>query len=96
MVGAQTPCINTYFECLQRQLLELEQALKEGPFSKSRTISLTTVNVVVVASFDPKTLVYVNEKMLDSIEVFSQFVKCIVPLAFIVPLGDANGKVYTS
>ena len=82
-------CIHTYLERLQRQLLEREQAPKEGPFSERRTMSKTVRLTIVV----PKMFFYVNVKILDSLEVFSQFVKCIVPLAFIVSLGDANIEV---
>ena len=44
----------------------------------------------------PKSFSHVNVKFLDSLEVFSQFLKCIVPFAFVLSLGDANVKVYTS
>lgn len=92
MVDARRACIHTYLERLQRQLVELEQALKEGPLSKSRTISTS----VVVGFVVPKILFYVNVKILDSLEVFSQLVKCTVPLTFIVSHKDVNSEVYTS
>ena len=91
MPVARMACIHTYLECLQRQFLELEQSLKEGPFSNSRTMSKSVANIA-----HPKMFSHINVKILESLEVSSQFVKCIVPLAFVISLGDANVKVYTS
>ena len=80
-----------YLERLQRQLLELEQARKEGLFPESRGMSSGVVSTLV-----PKMFPDVNVNVLDSLEVSGQFVKGIVPLSFVGSVGDANGHVYTS